>query len=60
MVSVFIKYLLSDVIAGVDGCHIPFLEKPCGVLAGKDPEKFRNRKGFWSLNAILGGFDKQI
>ena len=61
MVSVFNRYLLSNVIAGVDGCHIPFLEKPRGIPVGREPEKFRNRKGFWSLNAmILGGFDRRI
>ena len=61
MVSVYNKYLLSNVIAGVDRCHIPFLEKPWGIPVGREPEKFRNRKGFWSLIAmILGGFDRRI
>ena len=46
MVSVYNKYLLSNVKAGVDGCHIPFLEKPRGIPVGRDPEKFQNRKGF--------------
>ena len=45
---------LRNVIGGVDGCHIPFLEKPSQIPVGKTAKEFINRKG------IAGGFDKQI
>ena len=57
--AVFEKYKLSNVIAGVDGCHIPFLEIP--LPAGKNPKDFINRKNVYSINSqIVGGFDRRI
>ena len=53
--AVYEKYKLRNVIAGVDGCHIPFYTKPRKIPQGRDPENFRNRKGFWSLNAQIVG-----
>lgn len=59
--EVFKKYKLNNVIRGVDGCHIPFLEKPRGIPEGKDAKDFLNRKGLYSINAqIIGGFDRRI
>ena len=61
MESVYDKYKLTNVIAGVDGCHIPFLEKPRGVPTGRDPRTFQNRKGLFSINSqIICGFDRRI
>ena len=44
MAAIFQKYKLPNIIACVDGCHIPFLEKPRGIPAGRNPNVFRNRK----------------
>ena len=61
MQSVYQKYKLPNVIAGVEGCHIPFLERPRGLPPGKNHIQFINRKGFYSLNSqIVGGFDRRI
>ena len=61
MQAVLQKYNLPDVIAGVDGCHIPFLERPRNIPGGRDHVAFINRKGFYSLNAqIVGGIDRRI
>ena len=61
MQAVLQKYNLPNVIAGVDGCHIPFLERPRNIPGGRDHVAFINRKGFYSLNAqIVGGMDRRI
>ena len=58
--EVFNKYKLNNVIGGVDGCHIPFLEKPRGIPEGKDAKDFLNRKGIYSINAqIMGGIRQE-
>ena len=45
----------------MDGCHIPFLEKPRGIPEGKDAKDMLNGKGLYSINAqIIGGFDRRI
>ena len=52
---------LKNVIGCVDGCHIPFWEKPWGIPEGKDAKDFLNRKGIYSINTqIMGGFDRRI
>ena len=52
---------LTNVIAGVDGCHFPFGQKPRGIPAGRTHIDFINRKGAYSINAqIVGGFDRRI
>jgi hypothetical protein len=43
------KYKLPNVIAGVDGCHFPFMEKPRGIPAGRNPVAYINRESFCSL-----------
>ena len=54
-------YKLRNVIGGVDGCHIPFLEKPRQIPVGKTAKDFINRKGITTINSqIVGGFDKRI
>jgi len=59
--AVFEKYKLTNVIAGVDGCHIPFLEKPRRIPAEKNSKDFINRKNVYSINSqIVGGFDRRI
>ena len=59
--EVYCKYKLTNVVGGVDGCHIPFMEKPRGIPAGKDPKDFINRKGIYSINSqIIGGIDRRI
>ena len=59
--AVFDKYKLTNVIAGVDGCHIPFLEKPRRIPAEKNSKDFINRKNVYSINSqIVGGFDQRI
>ena len=61
MNAVQAKYKLPNVIAGVDGCHIPFLEKPRKIPVGRNPKAFINRKGIYSINSqIVGGIDRRI
>ena len=61
MTSVLDKYKLPNIVAGVDGCHIPFLERPRNLPNGRDHVVFINRKGLYSLNAqIIGGFDRYL
>ena len=55
------KYKLTNVIAGVDGCHFVFGQKPRGIPAGRTHIDFINRKGAYSINVqIVGGFDRRI
>ena len=59
--TVYESYKLRNVIGGVDGCHIPFLEKPRQIPVGKTAKDFINRKGLTTINSqIVGGFDKRI
>ena len=52
---------LTNVIAGVDGCHFPFGQKPQGIPAGRTHIDFINRKEAYSINAqIVGGFDRRM
>ena len=61
MHDVYETYKLNNVIAGVDGCHFPFFGKPHGVPIGRDPLRFLNRKGFYSINEqVVGGYDRRI
>ena len=61
ILEVFNKYKFINVVGGVDGCYIPFLEKPRGIPEGKDAKDFLNRKGLSSINAqIIRGFDRRI
>ena len=61
IMEVYQKYKLSNVIAGVDGCHIPFLEKPRGIPPEKDAKEFINRKGLNSINSqIIGSINRRI
>ena len=61
MQAVMRKYKLPNVIAGVDGCHLPFMERPRDIPGGRDHVAFINRKEFYSLNGqIVGGMDRQI
>ena len=61
MRTVYNKYGLHNVIAGVDGCHIPFLDRPRNLPEGRSHISFINRKGIYSLNAqIVAGIDRDI
>ena len=61
MHEVYTKYGLPNIIAGIDGCHIPFRERPRKIPGGRDHIVFINRKGFYSINAqIVGGIDRKI
>ena len=51
---------LPNVIAGVDCCHIPFLEKPRKFPAGRNPKACINRKGIYINSQIVGGIDRRI
>ena len=51
MAEVYCKYKSRNVFAGVDGCHIPFLEKPWNLLPGRSSISVINRKGLYSINA---------
>ena len=61
MRTVFDKYGLHNIIAGVDGCHIPFRDRPRNLPEGRSHISFINRKGVYSLNAqIVAGIDRDI
>ena len=59
--AVLVKYKLTNLIVGVDGCLILFLEKPRRIPAEKNSKDFINRKNVYSINSqIVGGFDWRI
>ena len=61
MDTVFEKYGLSNVIGGIDGCHIPFLERPRNLPHDRSHVVFINRKGFYSINSqIIGGMNRNV
>ena len=61
MQECYAKYKLPNIIGGIDGCHIPFLERPRQIPGGRDHVAFINRKGMYSINAqIVGGIDRKI
>lgn len=61
MQECYAKYKLPNIIGGIDGCHIPFLEQPRRIPGGRDHVSFINRKGMYSINAqIVGGIDRRI
>ena len=61
MRDVFNKYGMHNIIGAVDGCHIPFLERPRNLPPGRNHVTFINRKGSYSINAqIVGGMDRRI
>jgi len=39
---------LPHIIGAIDGCHVPIERPP--AAEGIDPESFRNRKGYFSIN----------
>ena len=52
---------MHNIIGAVDGCHIPFLERPRNLPPGRNHVTFINRKGSYSINAqIVGGMDRRI
>ena len=61
MQECYAKYKLPNITGGIDGCHIPFLERPRQIPGGRDHVAFINRKGMYSINAqIVGGIDRKI
>ena len=61
MTEVYDKYGLHNIIVAVDGCHIPFLERPRNLPVGRNHVSFKNRKGFYSINAqIVAGINRKV
>ena len=53
-------YHINDVIAGIDGVHMSFREKPRGRPEGMNPQEFWCRKQRWSVNVSIIGNEKRI
>ena len=61
MTEVYDKYGLHNVIGAVDGCHIPFLERPRNLPVGRNHVSFINRKGLYSINAqIVASINRKV